>query len=105
MSGISWIEGLEQSEAPRFADAVCAALGALAFGAAVVTLRGGASRAMRAAPTRLGLPAIGVGAVTVAAMMSGTTHMHDADAVGDHSHDETPGDDCRRCARSSRSAR
>ena len=42
VSGISWIEGLEQSEAPQFADAVCAALGALAVGAAVVALRGGA---------------------------------------------------------------
>ena len=42
VSGISWIEGLEQSEAPQFADTVCAALGALAVGAAIVTLRGGA---------------------------------------------------------------
>ena len=41
VSGISWIEGLEQSEAPQFADTVCAALGALAVGAAVVTLFGG----------------------------------------------------------------
>ncbi len=40
VSGISWIEGLEQSEAPQFADTVCAALGALAVGAAVVTLCG-----------------------------------------------------------------
>ena len=90
LSGISWIEGLEQSEAPRFADAVCAALGAVAVGAAVVALRGGADMSTRATPARLGLSAIGVGAVTVAAMMSGTTHTHDADAVDGHSHDETP---------------
>ena len=44
VSGISWIEGLEQSEAPQFADTVCAALGAVAVGAALVSLRGGASR-------------------------------------------------------------
>ena len=90
VSGISWIEGLEQSEAPRFADAVCAALGAVAVGAAVVALRGGADMSTRATPARLGLSVIGVGAVTVAAMMSGTTHTHDADVVDGHSHDETP---------------
>jgi hypothetical protein len=83
VSGISWIEGLEQSEAPQFADTVCAALGALAVGAALVTLRGGASRTMRATPTRLALPAISVGALTVAAMMSGATHAHSSEAGPD----------------------
>jgi hypothetical protein len=92
VSGISWIEGLEQSEAPQFADTVCAALGALAVGAAVVTLRGGAGRTMRAAPTWLGLPAIGLGVVTVAAMMSGATHVHSADAGHDHGHGEATDD-------------
>ena len=92
VSGISWIEGLEQSEAPQFADTVCAALGALAVGAAIVTLRGGAGRTMRATPTRLGLPAIGLGAVTVAAMMSGGTHAHSHDAADDHSHAEATDD-------------
>ena len=90
VSGISWIEGLEQSEAPRFADSVCAALGALAVGAAVVALRGGADVSTRVTPARLGLPAIGVGAVTVVAMMSGATHTHGADADEGHSHDEAP---------------
>jgi hypothetical protein len=84
VSGISWIEGLEQSEAPQFGDAVCAALGALAVGAAIVTLRGGAGRTTRATPTRVGLPAIGLGAVTVVAMMSGATHAHGSDASHDH---------------------
>jgi hypothetical protein len=84
VSGISWIEGLEQSEAPQFADTVCATLGALAVGAAIVTLRGGAGRTMRATPTRFRLPAIGLGAVTVAAMMSGATHAHSSDAGHDH---------------------
>ena len=104
VSGISWIEGLEQSEAPQFADTVCAALGVLAVGAAVVTLRGGTGWATR---TRLGLPAVGLGAVTVAAMMTGATHAHGSDAghedsqaeatddhgatTTDHSHDDGPG--------------
>ncbi len=48
VSGISWIGGLEQSEAPQFADTVCAALGALAVGAAVVTMRGGMGWTRRA---------------------------------------------------------
>jgi hypothetical protein len=84
VSGISWIEGLEQSEAPQFADTVCAALGALAVGAAIVTLRGGSGRTLRATSTRLGLLAIGLGAITVAAMMSGATHAHSSDAGHDH---------------------
>ena len=92
VSGISWIEGLEQSEAPQFADTVCAALGALAVGAAVVTLRGGTGWTRRATPARLGLPAIGLGAVTVAAMMSGATHAHSSDAGQDHSHAEATDD-------------
>ena len=85
-SGISWIEGLEQSEGPQFADTVCAALGALAVGAAVVTLRGGTGWARWATPARLALPAIGLGAVTVAAMMSGATHAHSSGGGEDHSH-------------------
>lgn len=85
VSGISWIEGLGQSEAPQFTDTVCAALGALAVGAAIVTLRGGPDQTMRASPTRLRLPAIGVGAITVAAMMTGATHIHSSDAGHDHS--------------------
>ena len=47
MSGISWIEGLEQSEAPQFADTVCAALGAVAVGGAIVMLLGRAGRTAR----------------------------------------------------------
>jgi hypothetical protein len=101
VSGISWIEGLEQAEAPRFADTVCAALGALAVGAAIVTLRGRAGETTRATPTRrLGLPAIGIGAITVAAMMTGATHVHGSDAGHDHGdpeatddHDATRGHD------------
>jgi hypothetical protein len=92
VSGISWIEGLERSEVPHFADTVCAALGALAVGAAIVTLRGGTSRTIRATPMRLAVPALGLGAVTVAAMMSGATHVHSEDAGHDHGHGEATDD-------------
>jgi hypothetical protein len=93
VSGISWIEGLEQSEAPQFADTVCAALGALAVGAAIVTLRGRAGRTTRVTPTRVGLAAVSLGAVTVAAMMSGATHAHSEDAGHEHSPAEATDDD------------
>ena len=93
VSGISWIEGLEQSEAPQIADTVCAALGVLAVVAAIVTLRSGAGGTMRATPARLGLPAIGVAAVTVAAMLSGATHTHSSEPGQDHSHDDAADDD------------
>jgi hypothetical protein len=92
VSDTSWIEGLEQSEAPQFADTVCAALGALAVGAAVMTLRGGTGWTRLATPARLGLPAIGLGAFTVAAMMSGATHAHSSDAGHDHSHADATDD-------------
>jgi hypothetical protein len=92
VSGISWIDGLEQSEAPQFADTVCSVLGVLAVGAAAVTLCGGAGRTMRSTPTRLGLPAIGLGALTVVAMMSSATHAHGDDAGHDHSHAEATDD-------------
>jgi hypothetical protein len=87
VAGISWIDGLEQSEVPQLADTICAALGALAVGAAIVTLRAGASRTARATPARLGLPALGLGAVTVAALFAGATHTHTSAAGPDHEDD------------------
>ncbi len=76
VSGISWIEGLEQSEAPQFADTACAALGAVAAVAAVVAL---VREQTRPAASRLGVPAVAVGALTVVAMMYGGTHVHSHD--------------------------
>src|SRR5262245_50181248 len=72
-TGISWIEGLEQSEAPQFTDTACAALGALAVVASVVALWRDRTRPIG---SRLGLPAVALGAFTVAAMMYGATHVH-----------------------------
>jgi hypothetical protein len=71
--GISWVPGLEHSERPQFADTVCAALGAIALVLAVVVLLRGA----RQTP-RIGLVAPGalVGVVSVAAMLTGATHVH-----------------------------
>src|SRR5262245_3310941 len=86
VAGISWIEGLEPAEAPRFADTVCAALGAIAVGAACVTLSRAATASMRSrpTPTRRAVPALVLGAVTVAAMLSGATHAHGSAADDDH---------------------
>ena len=77
--GISWVQGLEVSERPQFADTVCAALGAIALVLAVVVLLRGA----RPAP-RIGLVAPGalVGLVSVAAMLTGATHVHSHDEAG-----------------------
>jgi hypothetical protein len=86
VSGISWVDGLEQSEAPLLADSLCAALGALAVGAAIMTLRGRAGRTVT--PARLGWPAIGVAAVTVVALLAGATHSHSDEAGDDHGHAE-----------------
>jgi hypothetical protein len=77
--GISWVQGLGGSERPQFADTVCAALGAIALVLAVVVLLRGA----RQAP-RVGLVAPGalVGVVSVAAMLTGATHVHSHDEAG-----------------------
>ena len=83
--GIPWVWGLEHPERPQFADTVCATLGAIALVLAVTVLLRGA----RQAP-RVGLVAPGalVGVVSVAAMLTGATHVHSHDAAG-HLHDET----------------
>jgi hypothetical protein len=90
--GISWVWGLENPERPQFADAVCAALAAIALVLAVIVLLRGA----RQAP-RVGLVAPGalVGVVSVAAMLTGATHVHSHVEAG-HVHDDvaaaaTPG--------------
>jgi hypothetical protein len=81
--GIAWVRGLEHSEPLQFADTVCAALAAIALVLSVVVLVRGA----RQAP-RLGLvaPGVLVGVVSVAAMLTGATHVHGHDEAG-HVHD------------------
>src|SRR5436190_22511739 len=41
VTGVSWIDGLETAEAPRFADAACALLGAVAAGCGAAALLAG----------------------------------------------------------------
>jgi hypothetical protein len=85
-TGISWVQGLEEAESPQFADTVCAALGAIALAMAVVVLVRGA----RYAP-RVGLVAPGalVGVISVAAMLTGATHVHSHDEAAGHVHDDS----------------
>jgi hypothetical protein len=82
--GISWVWGLENPERPQFADTVCAALSAIALVLAVIVLLRGAQQA-----ARVGLVAPGalVGVVSVAAMLTGATHVHSHDGAS-HAHDE-----------------
>ena len=74
--GIGWINGLETAEDPRFTDTACAVLGAIAIVAAVVAL---VRRRTAVSSVRLGVPALAVGLVTLAAMLLGTEHTHSHD--------------------------
>ena len=80
ITGIGWIGGLEVAESPQFTDAVCAAFGAVAAGAALSALLAGWQSAR---PPRLALPALAAVALTVPAMMAGTSHVH---SEGGHAH-------------------
>lgn len=88
MWGMSWIAGLEEAEAPQFADTVSAMLGAIAvLGALVVVRRGDAITR----PTfGLAVPASVIGVLTVASMFTAATHVHShggSDAAGaEHQH-------------------
>jgi hypothetical protein len=82
--GISWFQGLRVPERPQFADTVCAALGAIALVLAVVVLLRGARQAPRVG---LVVPGALVSVVSVAAMLTGATHVHRDDQAGDL-HDE-----------------
>jgi hypothetical protein len=75
--GISWVPGLEHPERPQFADAVCAALGAIALVLAVVVLLRGARQARRVG---LVMPGALVGIVSAAAILTGATHVHSHEA-------------------------
>ncbi|MFN8022838.1 MAG: hypothetical protein U0Q03_15030 [Acidimicrobiales bacterium] len=88
VSGISWIDGLEVAEAPQFADAACALLGAVAVGAGLGGVLVGWQRAR---PPRLLVPVLAATALTIPAMVSGGTHVHaHGDAAG-HDHTEAAG--------------
>ncbi|MCU1358742.1 MAG: hypothetical protein JWN99_31 [Ilumatobacteraceae bacterium] len=80
VSGISWIAGLEVSEAPQFADSACALLAGLAAGAALASMLVGWQLTR---PVRLFMPGLAAAALTIPAMLSGGTHVHS------HTHDTT----------------
>ncbi len=98
VTGISWIDGLQARESPQFADAACAALGALAVAAAVAAAligwqrddldddtqpaaAGGRSMIMVSAA-----PLIAIAALAVPAMLLGGTSVHDQAAASEHDH-------------------
>ena len=89
---ISWIAGLEESEAPQFTDTTCAALGALAAGTALLALSRGRTAVGR---IRLGVPAGAIGSLTIVAMLLGANHVHSGDghSEGEEAAAHTHGDD------------
>jgi len=89
VTGISFVGGLEQSEAPQFADTVCATLGAIAVVGALLALRRTSARV--AGGLGVALPSVAIGAVAVAAMFSAATHVHshDESAAGVRDHATT----------------
>ena len=101
VTGIDWIDGLEESEGAQFADTACAALGLAAIvvaGASVLGWRRGRTMS-------LAVPALAVAALAVPAMLSSVDHVHSgeghhaaaggpddhhgANASGHHGDDET----------------
>jgi hypothetical protein len=95
MTGISWVDGLEQSEAPQFADTACAALGAGAIVVALAVLAGW----RRSVPKQFVLPGLAIAALTVPAMMFSVTHVHahgeggdDHSTAADGAHDHAAAD-------------
>lgn len=98
LSGISWIDGLEQRESPQWADSLCAGLGVVAAAAAATAFVLGTHRLP---PVRLAFPSAAIGAVVLVGLWTGASHVHDHapmfDAAGNpidesqpHGHD---GDD------------
>jgi hypothetical protein len=73
ITGISWIQGLEEREAAQFADTACALLASVAVGCALAASMIG--RRTATSP-RLAFPALAVAALTIPAMLSGGTHVH-----------------------------
>lgn len=90
ISGIGWMGGLETAEAPQFTDSVCAALGLVAAGTALVGLLVGP----RSVPApRLALPALAVAAMAVPAMFLGSSHVHAEGEAHAHGDGAAHGDD------------
>lgn len=74
LSGISWIDGLEQRESPQWADSLCAGLGVVAAAAAVTAFVLGVHRLP---PVRLAFPSAAIGAVVLVGLWTGASHVHE----------------------------
>jgi hypothetical protein len=89
-NGISFIDGLEESEPVQFADAMAAGLAVVAVLAAVSYLLARGDRALKSSPLLTGVSAIVIAALAVPAMVSAGSHSHagghDEGAAGGHAH-------------------
>ena len=75
-NGISFIDGLEESEAAQFADSLAAGLAIVAVLAAVTYLAGFVRTALTRSPLLTGTAAIVVAALAVPGMISAGSHSH-----------------------------
>jgi hypothetical protein len=80
LSGIPWVDGLEQRESPQWADTLCAGLGIVAAAAAASAFVLGAHRLP---PVRLSFSSGAIGAVVVVALWTGASHVHGHETVVD----------------------
>ncbi|HEX5365659.1 MAG TPA: hypothetical protein VFW63_03210 [Acidimicrobiales bacterium] len=86
-SGISFVEGLDDSEPAQFADTLCAALAVVAVAGALAALLGGASTLGRSHPVLVGVAAVAAVGLAVPGMVATGGHDH----AGGHGHAETAG--------------
>lgn len=86
-SGIGFVDGLNAQEDVQFADAVAAALAALAVVGAALALVRGLSWAARPRPGLVALAGVATVVLVVPGMVSTTSHSH----PGGHGHDEVAG--------------
>ena len=89
IGGVTWIDGLEMAEAPQFADSAGALMGTVAAGTALAAVLVGWQSGR---PVRLLMPGLAAIVLTIPAMVSGGTHVHQHDeaaAGAAHAHDES----------------
>jgi hypothetical protein len=97
--GISFIDGLEESEAPQLADSLAAGLAVVAVAAVCAQLLSFGSRALGRSPRFTGGTAIILAALALPGMVSAGSHSHsgghgdDDGTVAAHAHDEGEDDE------------
>lgn len=80
LSGISFIDGLEQRESPQWADTLCAGLGVVAATAAAAAYILGAHRLP---PVRLSFSSGIIGALVLVGLWTGASHVHGTETLFD----------------------